>query len=239
MRFQGRYVVVTGAARGQGAEEARLLAEEGATVLLTDVLEEEGQALAAEIGRGVSFLKHDVASEADWAAVAQVVREWGALDGLVNNAGIFRPTSIAETSPEQFDWHYQVNQRGSFLGLKLAEEQGRSGTSVVNISSLAGLRASRGVAYTGTKWALRGISKTAAVELGPRGIRVNSVHPGIIDTPMLEAWTPEQYDDRLSMVPLRRAGTVTDVARLVLFLLSDESAYITGAEIAIDGGLSA
>ena len=239
MRLIGKTIVVTGAARGQGAAEARLFVSEGATVILTDVLEEDGQALVDELGEHAMFMRHDVTCEADWARVADAVRSNGGLDGLVNNAGIYNPLPIGETTQDIYEAHFRVNQLGCFLGLRMVDEIGRQGASVVNISSLAGLRASRGVAYTSTKWALRGMSKTAAVELGKRGIRVNSVHPGIIDTPMLDTWDEEHYEVRVGLVPLGRAGSSEEVAKLVLFLLSDESAYVTGAEIAIDGGLSA
>ena len=144
-----------------------------------------------------------------------------------------------DTTPEDFDLQYKVNQFGTYLGVKFAEAaMGPDGGSIVNISSLAGLRASKGIAYVGTKWAVRGMTKTAARELGPRGIRVNSVHPGIILTPMLDAWSDEDLKTRTAQVPLGRAGMPEDVVHMVLFLLSDFSLYISGAEIAIDGGLS-
>lgn len=236
--FDGKFILVTGAARGQGEAEVRKLVAEGASVLATDVLAEEGEALAAELGNAVTFMRHDVASEADWVEVARRIGTFGALDGLVNNAGIYNPGSIAETDVGSFQRHFRVNQLGSFLGIKLAQELGRSGTSVVNVSSVAGLRGSSGIAYVATKWALRGMTKTAAAELGPQGIRVNSIHPGIIDTPMLDVWTHEHLEQRSAMVPLKRPGSSEEVAELVAFLLSDASSYINGAEIAIDGGLS-
>jgi 3alpha(or 20beta)-hydroxysteroid dehydrogenase len=157
----------------------------------------------------------------------------------VNNAGLYRPETIPDTTPEDFDLQYKVNQFGTYLGVKFAEAaMGPDGGSIVNISSLAGLRASKGIAYVGTKWAVRGMTKTAARELGPRGIRVNSVHPGIILTPMLDAWSDEDLKTRTAQVPLGRAGMPEDVVHMVLFLLSDFSLYISGGEIAIDGGLS-
>ncbi|MCB1474515.1 MAG: SDR family oxidoreductase [Rhodobiaceae bacterium] len=238
-RFKGRNILITGGARGQGAEEARRLCAEGARVFITDVLDAEGEALARELGDRVSFSHHDVSSEADWRSVCDEIRLAGGLHGLVNNAGIFNPLPIADTSAQSFEAHFRVNQLGCFLGMKLgAEVAAPEGASFVNISSIAGLRGTPGIAYTGTKWALRGMTKTAAVELAPRKIRVNSVHPGLIDTPMLDVMEPERRQKRVGFVPLGRSGTVEDVADLVLFLLSDESSYITGAEIAVDGGIT-
>ena len=164
---------------------------------------------------------------------------FGGLNGLVNNAGIYRPATLMETDAELFERHFRVNQLGCFLGMKavapLMERSG--GGSIVNISSVAGLRGSPGaIAYSATKWALRGMTKAAAIDLAPRQIRVNSVHPGPIDTEMIKIRTPEQNRERVQQVPMKRMGTAEEVAALVLFLLSDESGYITGAEVAIDGG---
>ncbi|MGE0230759.1 MAG: SDR family NAD(P)-dependent oxidoreductase [Flavobacteriaceae bacterium] len=239
-RFEGRNIVITGAARGQGAEEARQLVAEGARVFITDVLEEEGKALAAELGAAASFIKHDVSSEADWQVVCKQVQAVGSLHGLVNNAGIYLPQALTETETALFERHFRINQLGTFLGMKSAAAiAAPEGASIVNISSIAGLRGSHGVSYTGTKWAVRGMTKTAAVELAAQNIRVNSVHPGIIHTKMLESWSEERMEKRVGMVPLRRGGTSQDIASLVLFLLSDESSYVTGAEFVADGGLTA
>lgn len=237
--FAGKLIVVTGGARGQGAEEARRLIANGARVVLTDLLEAEGRALADELGPDATFFRHDVASEADWIGLMAFVRSLGVPWGLVNNAGIYQPSTIEATDLALFERHVRINEIGCFLGIKhVTQAMGPDGGSIVNVSSIAGLRASPGIAYVASKWALRGMTKTAAMELGPRRIRVNSIHPGIIDTPMLDVWTREHFASRLSKVPLGRAGTVADVAELVLFLLSEKSGYITGAEIAIDGGLS-
>lgn len=239
MDFDGRLIVVTGGARGQGAEEARQLVAHGARVIVTDILEEEGQALTRELGSGATFFRHDVANELDWIGLMDFLRPLGVPWGLVNNAGVYRPLSIEQTDVALFDQHVRINEVGCFLGMKhVAAGMGEDGGSIVNVSSIAGLRASPGIAYVATKWAIRGMTKTAAAELGPRKIRVNSIHPGIIDTAMLDVWTREHFDARLAKVPLGRAGDAEDVAKLVLFLLSDDSNYITGAEIAIDGGLS-
>ena len=238
-RLQNKIILITGAARGQGAAEARLFVREGARVVITDILDEQGQALTRELGDAARFVHHDVASESDWQQAIDVAASMGGLHGLVNNAGIYRPASMMETDAELFERHMRINQLGPFLGMKAAvpllEQSG--GGSIVNISSTAGLRGSpRAFAYSATKWALRGMTKTAAADLASLGIRVNSVHPGPIDTEMLSVRTPEQNQQRLQSVPMRRMGSAEEVADLVLFLLSDESRYMTGAEVAIDGG---
>jgi 3alpha(or 20beta)-hydroxysteroid dehydrogenase len=240
-RFDGKVVLISGGARGQGAAEARLLVAEGGKVVLGDLLEAEGQALAAELGPSSAlFLRQDVTEEADWArAVAAAVETFGGLHGLVNNAGIYVPKTLMETDAALFERHMRVNQLGCFLGMKavVPAMERAGGGAIVNISSVAGLRGSPGaIAYSATKWALRGMTKAAALDLAPRGIRVNSVHPGPIDTEMLKVRTPEQNRARVELVPMKRMGTAEEVAKLVLFLLSDDSAYITGAEVAIDGG---
>lgn len=238
-RLQNKIILITGAARGQGAAEARLFVREGATVILTDILEDEGRRLAEELAPAAVFLRHDVASEADWRAAIAAAETKGGLHGLVNNAGIYQPRTLMETDTALFEQHMRINQLGPFLGMKavvpLMERSG--GGSIVNISSVAGLRGSPGaIAYSATKWALRGMTKAAAIDLAPRQIRVNSVHPGPIDTPMLNVRTAEQNRRRVEQVPMKRMGSAEEVADLVLFLMSDESRYITGAEIAIDGG---
>ncbi len=238
-RLDGKVILISGGARGQGAAEARLCVAEGARVVIGDVLETEGRQLAAELGSAALFLRQDVTQEGDWQKAVEAARSLGGLHGLVNNAGIFQPRTLMETDAELFERHMRVNQLGCFFGMKcvvpLMERSG--GGSIVNISSVAGLRGSPGaIAYSATKWALRGMTKAAALDLAPRKIRVNSVHPGPIDTEMLKVRTPEQNQRRLENVPMKRMGTAEEVARLVLFLLSDESGYITGAEVAIDGG---
>lgn len=238
-RLKGKIILISGGARGQGAAEARLFVAEGARVVIGDVLENEGRALAAQLDDAAVFVRHDVTSEADWVAAVQAAEKLGGLHGLVNNAGIYQPRTLMDTDTELFERHMRINQLGCFLGMKaVAPAMERSGGgSIVNISSVAGLRGSPGaIAYSATKWALRGMTKAAAIDLAPRKIRVNSVHPGPIDTEMLKVRTPEQNQERLKLVPMRRMGTAEEVANLVLFLLSDESGYITGAEVAIDGG---
>jgi 3alpha(or 20beta)-hydroxysteroid dehydrogenase len=239
-RLQNKIIIVTGGARGQGAAEARLFVREGARVIITDVLETQGAQLARELGQDSAvFVRHDVSSETDWQKALETAAALGGLHGLINNAGIYHPATLMETDAALFERHMRINQLGVFLGMKavvpLMERSG--GGAIVNISSVAGLRGSPGaIAYSATKWAVRGMTKAAAIDLAPRGIRVNSIHPGPIDTPMLDARTPEQNARRLEAVPMKRRGTPEEVADLVLFLVSDESRYITGAEVAIDGG---
>ena len=238
-RLNGKIILISGGARGQGAAEARLCVAEGAKVVIGDLLEAEGRALAAELGAAAVFVRQDVTKESDWDAAITAAKTLGGLHGLVNNAGIYRPATLMETDAALFEQHMRVNQLGCFLGMKavvpLMEKSG--GGAIVNISSVAGLRGSPGaIAYSATKWALRGMTKAAAVDLAPRKIRVNSIHPGPIDTDMLKIRTPAQNAERLTRVPMNRMGTAEEVANLVLFLLADESGYITGAEVAIDGG---
>src|ERR1700726_2473064 len=216
-----------------------ILISEGARVVIGDVLEPEGRQLASELGNAAAFVRQDVMQERDWETAVNAAEKLGGLDGLANNADIYQQRTLMETVTELFERHTRVNQLVCFLGMKtvvpLMEQSG--GGSIVNISSVAGLRGSPGaIAYSATKWALRGMTKAAAIDLAPRKIRVNSVHPGPIDTEMLKVRTPEQNQQRLQLVPMKRMGTAEEVAALVLFLLSDESGYITGAEVAIDGG---
>jgi 3alpha(or 20beta)-hydroxysteroid dehydrogenase len=241
-RFDGKVVVISGGARGQGAAEARLLVAEGAKVVIGDMLDDEGAKLARQLGSAATYLHHDVTSEADWAHAVTSAEARGGLHGLINNAGIYQPKPLLETDIELWERHIRINQLGCFLGMKavVPAMERSGGGSIVNISSAAGLRGSPlAFAYSATKWALRGMTKSAAMDLAKRNIRVNSVHPGPIETDMLKAWAPDWREQRLSMVPMHRTGTADEVARLVLFLLSEESGYITGAEVAIDGGATA
>jgi 3alpha(or 20beta)-hydroxysteroid dehydrogenase len=241
-RFDNKVILISGGARGQGAAEAKLLVKEGAKVVIGDVLDDRGSALARDLGNAVTYLHHDVTSEADWDRAVKTAEAMGGLHGLVNNAGIYQPKSLMETDTELWDRHMRINQTGCFLGMKavVPAMEKTGGGSIVNISSGAGLRGSpQAFAYATTKWALRGMTKSAAMDLARKKIRVNSVHPGPIDTEMLNVRTPEENAARLKMVPMKRQGTAEEVAQLVLFLLSDESTYITGAEVAIDGGVTA
>jgi 3alpha(or 20beta)-hydroxysteroid dehydrogenase len=239
-KLDGRVAIVTGGARGQGAAEAALFADEGAAVVITDVLADEGEKTAAEIGG--TFVAHDVTDPAQWdALVTQVVAEHGRLDILINNAGILRWERMTDTSFESWNEVVAVNQTGVFLGMRAVSapmiEQGSG--SIVNISSVGGLRgASACFAYAATKWAVRGMTKGAAIELGPHGIKVNSIHPGIIDTPMMGGTDLDNLADRIG-VPLQRYAQPEEVAKLALWLVSDDNSYSTGAEFVIDGGQTA
>ena len=240
-RLDGKVAIITGAARGQGANEARRFVAEGAKVVITD-LNPAGASIAEELGDAALFHQHDVASEADWHAVVEAtLARFGKLDVLVNNAGVFKPGTILDTSPEEFDLHYRVNTLGVFLGMRavIAAMEANGGGSIINISSIAGMRGWPGmIAYGGTKWASRGLTQCAARELTPSRIRVNSVHPGLVDTPMLDDHDPEALAAFTAAVPFGRMGTVDDVAEVVIYLASDLASYITGAEIVIDGGLA-
>ena len=239
-KLDGKVIIITGAARGQGAHEARRLVAEGARVVLTD-LNSAGAAVAAELGDAAMFIPHDVGEETKWNAIVEAtLAHFGCVNVLVNNAGVFKPADITETTAEAFDLHYRVNMLGVFLGMKavVPAMKAAGGGSIVNISSIAGLRGYPGmIAYAGTKWAARGMTHSAARELAAFGIRVNSVHPGLVDTPMLDDHSPEALVAYQAAVPLGRMGTVNDVAEIVSFLASDLSSYLTGSEIAVDGGL--
>ena len=243
-RVSGKTVLITGAARGQGAAHAERLAGEGARVILCDIKDAEGRALAASIGVATTYHTLDVGSEAAWQAVADAVSaSHGRIDALVNNAGIAVMAGLCETDAALFERTVRINQLGTFLGLRFGAQMiGDGGGSIVNIASIAGVRADpKFFAYTGTKWAVRGMSRAAALELAPRRIRVNTVIPGIIDTPMLTEAVPglDVAGFASSATPLGRAGTPIDVAAAVLFLVSDESSFISGAEIAVDGAITA
>jgi 3alpha(or 20beta)-hydroxysteroid dehydrogenase len=238
--LHGKVAIVTGAASGQGAAEARMLASEGAQVVLTDI-SENGHTVAAEIGEKARFIHHDVSKEADWARVIeQTLAAFGQLDVLVNNAGIYKPASLPDTSVALWDLHYRANQLSVFLGMRAALEPmiKIGGGSIINVSSKAGMgKGPNMFAYGSSKWAVRGMSQLAAVDYAPLGIRVNVIFPGIIDTPMLGENSPEQLAIYKNTIPMKRMGTADEVARLVLFLASDASSYVTGAEIGIDGGI--
>ena len=239
--FAGNVFVITGAARGQGAEQAGRVVSKDGQVIISDILDEEGRALAKALNKNAVFIHHDVTSEEDWVRVITEAEGLGTLRGLVNNAGVYRPAPLLETEASLVEHHFRVNQLGSFLGMKHggAALKRLGCGSIVNISSTTGLRGTiHSVSYGGTKWAIRGMTKTAAIELAPFNVRVNSVHPGLIDTAMLDVRRGEDLEQRKAKIPMGRMGTAADVANVVLFLLSDESDYITGAEIAIDGGLS-
>jgi 3alpha(or 20beta)-hydroxysteroid dehydrogenase len=243
-RLQGKVALISGGARGMGGAEARLFAAEGAQVVIGDVLVDEGKALAGELGDAARFVELDVTDEGSWqAAVTAATTEFGRLDVLINNAGIWKIMPIAMMSAEDYMEVVKVNQLGVFLGMKSAiPAMSTNGGSMVNISSVAGLTGAIGqVAYGATKWAVRGMTKTAAIELAGIGIRVNSIHPGLIDTQMLQTvrdWGVEA-EALLSAVPQARFGTADEVAQLALFLASDDSSHCTGGEFTVDGGMTA
>jgi 3alpha(or 20beta)-hydroxysteroid dehydrogenase len=243
-RVDGKVVLVSGGARGQGEAEARLLAREGARVLIGDVQDELGAKVAAEIGDGALYQALDVRRAADWQrCVAAAERRFGRLDGLVNNAGISRAGAIEAMPLEQYREVIDVNQVGCFLGMQAAIPAFKraGGGSIVNISSTAGLQGVAGmVAYCASKFAIRGMTKVAALELGHAGIRVNSVHPGTIDTPMVSSPEFEGVDKAayFAKLPIPRIGRSEEIASLVLFLISDESSFATGSEFVADGGVT-
>jgi 3alpha(or 20beta)-hydroxysteroid dehydrogenase len=238
--FSGKVVVITGAARGQGLLEAQMLCAQGAKVLICDVLEREGAQAAEAIGSHAAFMRMDVTKEADWHKALDIAAQMGQVHGLVNNAGIYRPADIEGTTVDSFDVHYAVNQRGPFLGMKVFSAhmcQQKHG-SIVNIGSAAGMRGSpNSFAYCATKWALRGMTKALAADVGKHNVRVNYIAPGPVNTEMISFRGDEENQRRAEQVPLGRLAEATDVAPMVIYLLSDCSQYITGAEMMIDGGL--
>ncbi|MFF2543424.1 SDR family oxidoreductase [Kitasatospora sp. NPDC058063] len=236
----GKTVIVTGGARGLGAEAARLAVASGANVVITDVLEEDGRTTAAELGERARFVRHDVTSEEDWQRVVDfAVAEFGALHGLVNNAGISTGTLLADESVEHFRKVLDINLTGVFIGMKTAVPAMRAagGGSIVNISSAAGLMGLALTAgYGASKWGVRGLSKIGAVELGTERIRVNSVHPGMTYTPMTASVGIRRGEGNYPNTPMGRVGEAPEIAGAVVYLLSDDSSYVTGAELAVDGG---
>ncbi|MDB5972815.1 MAG: 3-alpha-(or 20-beta)-hydroxysteroid dehydrogenase [Hydrocarboniphaga sp.] len=245
-RLKDKVAVITGAARGMGASHARVFAREGAKVVLTDLNVEAGAALAAEIGPSAVFLKQDVTSPADWQKVIkQAVDAFGTIDILVNNAGVLGPmASTEQLTDADYQFVCAVNQHSVFHGMKAVlptmVKAGRG--SIVNISSIAGMAANYGfpsLAYVASKFAVRGMTKATAMEYGKHNIRVNSVHPGFIQTPMMVEATDEVGGEALAQIPLGRIADPSEVSNLVLFLASDESSYITGSEHLVDAGMLA
>lgn len=240
--LDGLVAIVTGAARGQGEAEARLLVANGAKVVLTDVLADQGKAVAADIGADALFITHDVSSAEGWQeVVAETKRSFGRVDVLVNNAAISRPLKLIDTEPELFDEVYRVNQLGVYLGMRAVIEPMRAvgAGSIINISSVAGLKGTNSLfAYTSTKWAVRGMTKSAALELARFNIRVNCIFPGVIDTPINDDNPPKMNEVLVKTTPMRRMGEPEEIAEAVLFLASAASSFATGADFAIDGGMS-
>jgi 3alpha(or 20beta)-hydroxysteroid dehydrogenase len=227
MTLEGRVVVVTGAARGQGAAEASALEAAGATVVATDVLPFEGRLL-------------DVTDPAGWAELAAWLQgEYGKVHGLVNNAGVAARERLPHVTLETWDRTFAINVTGPMLGIQALVPLMAPGASIVNICSVAAMSGHAAAAYTASKWALRGLTRSASLELGERGIRVNAVMPGLVDTPLMASASPAFTAAALAEIPLGRVGVVADIAPTIVFLMSDDSAYYNGAEIVIDGGLSA
>ncbi len=237
-RVDGKVALISGAARGMGASHARLLVGEGARVVLGDVLDEEGEAVAAELGDAARFIHLDVTQPADWAAaVALALGEFGLINVLVNNAGIVYRRKLRNLERERWQRVLDVNLTGTMLGMQAVIDPmiAAGGGSIINMSSIQAMRGTPGNhGYVASKWAIRGLTKSAAIELAPNNIRVNSLHPGMIRTPM----TAHMPDD-LVAAPLGRIGEPVEVSTFVLFLASDESSFATGAEFVMDGGLIA
>lgn len=234
--FNGKTAIVSGGARGIGATCARALSRAGAHVVIGDVLEQEGMDLADELGDAATFLRLDVTSEHDWQAVAATAQtNAGTVDVLVNSAGIIRHGGIEEQTPDDFRLLLEINVVGTFLGMRtvlpVMRRQGRG--SIVNVSSTAGMVGYSDLAgYTASKWAVRGLTKAAALDMSGTGVRINSVHPGPIRTPMLA----EQGNEAAAGQPIERIGEPEEIARLILFLAGDAASYSTGSEFVADGG---
>ena len=241
-RLDGKVAFITGGARGQGLEAAKLFVREGARVVLGDVLDTEGKEAANAIGDSGHFVHLDVTNEEDWGtAVNETENQFGDISILLNMAGILKFGKITEQPLAEYMSVINVNQVGVFLGMRAVFESMKraGGGSIINVSSVEGLRGSVGLAaYTASKFAVRGMTKVAAGEFGKYGIRVNSIHPGVIDTAMLRAQTGDIDLNAVFKrgVPLRRTGTPEDIANMALFLASDESTYCSGAEFVVDGG---
>ena len=240
-RLKDKVAIITGGARGMGAATSRLFAAEGAKLIIADVLDADGEKLAKEL-KNTQFVHHDVTSEDSWRNVVEKASAVGPIDILVNNAGVLLFKTLVTTELAEFERVLRVNLVGTFLGIRAVAPRmvARKSGSIVNISSADGMKGADGLAaYCSSKWGLRGLTKVAAMELGHQGVRVNSIHPGGIDTAMGNPFAEpkEEVNKRYTMVPLQRVGDPEEVARTTLFLASDESSYVCGAEIAVDGGM--
>ena len=241
-RLEGKVALITGGARGQGAAEGELFRAEGAEVFLTDVLVDEGVETAKRIG--ATFIEHDVTDSDVWSSVVQTIEsKHGRVDVLINNAGIFQMEGMVDTERALWDRMIAINQTGVFLGMQAVAPLmiTQNSGSIINISSIAGLRGSGGAfAYGATKWAVRGMTKSAAQELSPYGIRVNSIHPGIIETAMADEFIRKGVNESVkARIPMGRYADAMEVANLALFLASDESSYSSGSEFVVDGAMTA
>lgn len=239
-QLDGKSILITGAAQGMGAVHARRFVEEGARVLLTDLQAEAGEKLAAELGEAAAFAEQDITSDADWdRVIARAVEHGGGLHGLVNNAAIWWTKPLVEEAADALRRMLEVNVVGSFLGIQKVVPAMREGGggSIVNLSSIAGTRGIPDHAsYGASKWAVRGLSKVAAVELGQWNIRVNTVHPGAIGGTGMFQVPESEHDTLFAEQPIGRPGERSEVSGLVIFLLSDQSSYVTGHEHVVDGG---
>jgi 3alpha(or 20beta)-hydroxysteroid dehydrogenase len=238
-RLDGKVAIITGAARGQGEAEARLFVEEGARVVMGDVLDDEGRAVAAEIGDAATYLHMDVREEDDWKAAVAATERFGPLNVLINNAAVTHFAAIGDTTLDDYNRVIAINQVGTFLGIRSVIEpmKAAGGGAIVNVSSIDGLQAKNGlIAYVSSKWAIRGMTKVAALELGRHGIRVNSLHPGGINTPMGNPTEMDDIDLFYKDHPIQRCGAPIEMARMALFMASDECSYSTGSEFVADGG---
>lgn len=239
-RLDGKVAMITGGARGMGAAHAKRFLEEGAKVMITDILETEGRAVAGNLGGNIKFMKHDVTKALEWEqAITETESTFGPVSVLVNNAGIALLKPIDNMTEAQYRRVIDVNQVSVFLGIKyvLASMRRAESGSIINISSISGLHGNDdSIAYSASKFAVRGMTKSAAIELGKEGIRVNSVHPGITETPMVRKGRVSKL---AKAIPLQRTAQPEEVSDLIVYLASDESNYVTGAEFVIDGGLSA
>jgi 3alpha(or 20beta)-hydroxysteroid dehydrogenase len=242
-RLDNKVAIVTGGSQGQGAAEAELFVTEGARVVIADISDADGEALAERLGANAVYRHLDVTDEGQWTAVvADTVEQWGTVDVLVNNAGRYKSRAIENETIDNYQVSINLNQIAPFLGIRavLAVMKANGGGSIINISSTAGLRGGAlGLAYNSTKFAVRGLTKAAALELAPERIRVNAVLPGIIDTPSSLRIRPEMREQMQAATPLRRWGQAEEVANLVLFLASDESSFCTGGDYLADGGACA
>lgn len=241
-KLTGKVAIITGAAQGMGAAHAKLFIAEGAKVVLTDLNETKGQETAKQLGDNAVFVKQDVASESDWQTVVKTaMTHFGQIDILVNNAGITYAKSLFDVSTDDYLKIFKINQLSVFLGMKyVAAEMKNAGRgSIINVSSINGL-VGGAIGYTDTKFAVRGMTKAAALELAHYGIRVNSVHPGVISTPMIhQGDTDDAVAQFAKTIPLQRIAEPEEVSKMVLYLASDDASYSTGAEFVVDGGLTA
>jgi 3alpha(or 20beta)-hydroxysteroid dehydrogenase len=244
-RLNGKVAVITGGARGMGAHTCRLFVQEGARVVVADVLEDEGRALARELGDAASFHRLDVSDETSWQALVEHAQQrFGRIDVLVNNAAVLVWGAVDALAKQDFERALAINLTGTFLGIRAVAPlmKAQRAGSIVNISSVDGLRGANALAaYAASKWGVRGLTKVAALELGHHGVRVNSVHPGGVNTTMSNpSGAPvQEVNKAYANVPLQRVGEPDEIARATLFLASDEASYCNGSELAVDGGMAA